>query len=320
MRRSLLFVVTLTLMLIAPPGNAQTLGFGVSITNTLVLEPVLTVSSVDIGESELSLRVAGGVSGPLELSLKAREDQSFGPLGNLSFYAEGAFRGADFQFGLGAEGVIATVAGNAALSLSTLQPGQLEAAEPYSATPNPFFGAGIEKTLKAELGLRASYRLNRTLILNATPDVYYIDGAGAGVALKTNLRFVRLIDRDDAYVYLNGHLSALDNDYGALGVGYDLNRRDLPNAQASLWLGLNADGVSLGADLELSQSFRNLGTRYSLNLNIEPFRRDVLPYRAGLNVIQAVGENELQLEFYGTLNNSFNIPLLTGKASYLWTF
>mgnify|MGYP000441838154 CR=1 FL=1 len=319
MRRSLLVFFAIVVIL-APRGTAQTLGFSVSATNTLLLEPVVTINGIDVGESELSLRLAGGVSGPLELSLKVRETQSFGPLGNLTFYSEGAFRGGDFMVGLGAEGVIATVAGKATLSLSTIEAGKLEDTERYSATPESFFQSGSDKALKAELGLSASYRLNRSLILTAAPDIYYVNDAGAGVTFKTNVRFVRLIDRDDGYIYLNGHLSALDNDYAALGVAYDLNRRGLPNLQGSLWLGLNANGIRPGAGLELSQSFRDSGTRYRLNLHVEPFRTDILPYRARLILTQSLGENEVQLEAYGTLRNSFDTPLLTGKASYLWTF
>ena len=301
-------------------GNAQTLGFSVSVTNTLLLEPELTLSDLDLGNSELSLRLAGGVSGPLEFGVSARETQSFGPLGNSTFYSEGAFREADFKLVMGAEGVIATVAGKANLSLSTLQPGMLDIAEIYSVNPNSFFRAEVSRAFKAELGLSASYRLNRTFILTAEPDFYYTDKAGTGVSLKMNARFVRLVDRDDGYVYLNGQLSALDNDYAALGAGYDLNRRGLPDLQGRFWLGLSAGGVKPGVGLELSQNFRNLGTRYSLNLNAEPFRADVLPYRAALRFAQSFGQSELQVEAYGTLKNEFDAPVFTSKLGYLWTF
>ena len=317
------FSVLLILLLTFAPASAQTLGFGLGFTSDLLLEPELTLSDVEIGESKLSLRLAGGVSGPLEFGISARETQSFGPLGNLTFYSEGAFKDAGFKVDLGAEGVIATVAGTANLSLSTVQPGSLNASELYSATPHSFLGDGKENALKAQLGLSASYRLNRSIILNAEPNISYVDTVskeGAGASLKTNVRFVRFVDRDDAYIYLNAQVAPLEGDYAALGVGYDLNRRNLPNLQGSLWLGLSADGVLPGMGLELSQTFRELGARYSLNLNAEPFRADVLPYRAGLSYTQTFGQNSVQLEAYGTLENTFDAAAFVTKLSYLRDF
>lgn len=300
--------------------SAQTLGFGVALSNTLELEPELTLSDLDVGDSDVTLRLAGGVAGPLELSLAARELQSFGPLGNLTFYSEVAFKGADFMAEVGAEGVIAQVAGQTKLGLTTLQPGDLDTAELYKPNPPRFYGSGF----KFDASLSASYRLTRTLILTAAPEFIYTDSAaqktGANVALETNARFVRLVDRDDAYLYVEGQLGVLQSNYAAFGLGYDLNRRGLPNVQGTAWLGLSADGVRPGGSLELSQSFKDLGARYSASLSAEPFRADVLPYRASLGYAQTFGKGEVQLEGYGTLDNTFSVPAFTTELSYSWTF
>ena len=278
---------------------AQTFGFGVTLSNDFLAEPDISLTNLAFSEGRLSVRLAGGVSGPLELGLSTRQTRSFGPLGNLLLLTRGDVSAEGFDFQFAAEGVIATVAAKARLSLFSADPGTFDLAEAFSASARPPLSA--VPAFGSALDLTATYRWNRTLILSAEPSLYGYDGEGVGGRLGLNARLARIVGRDDVQLLALGYLAPGDApSYAALGAAYDLNRRNWPDLLVSAWVGLGESGFAPGGRLELSQSLPP-GASYALTLGAEPYRSDALPYRATLRYTQALGPGDLETSLFGTL-------------------
>ena len=74
-------------LLFYPSTLAQSFHFGVLATNTLLIEPEIQISNLTFEDSKLSMRLAGGVSDPLEFGLGLRNTTTLGPLGNVIIMA-----------------------------------------------------------------------------------------------------------------------------------------------------------------------------------------------------------------------------------------
>lgn len=298
--------------------TAQT--FGVALSRTPALEPELTVTDLSVGTAKVELRVAGGVAGPLEFGVSARETTSFGPLGNLVVRSSAKLDSTGrFDFGLGAQGVVASVAAQAQLSLFTAEVGRFEVAEAFAEEARPFLLAA-PLDFGAALDLSASYRVSRRFIASAAPSLYFTDAAGVGGRVALEGRFVKLVGPDDLRARALVYANPAGAGFGAAGLEYSLNRRGLPNARLALWAGLNGEGLSPGANLRLSQPLKSLGASYSLLLAAEPYRTDLLPYRAAATYRQNVGPGALEASFYGTLSPRGSVPALSFRVGYSLPF
>ena len=297
---------------------AQT--FGVALSYMSTLEPSFTLTDLEIGKSKVDLRLAGGVAGPLEFSVSARETTSFGPVGNLMVRSSAKVDSTGrFDFGLGAQGVIATVAAQAQLSLFTAEVGRFEISEAYQEESRPFL-LTAPLDFGAALDLSASYRVSRRFIVNAAPSLYVTNLAGLGGRVALEGRFVKLVGPDDVRARALAYLSPAGEAFGALGVEYSLNRRNLPSGHLALWAGLNGDGISPGASLQISQTLKSLNSSYSLFLAAEPYRLDLLPYRAAATYSQNVGPGALEAFLYGTLSPRLDVPALSFRVGYSLPF
>ena len=300
---------------------AQDLTFGVSVNSDLLFEPELRLTALDFDDGKVGLRLAGGISGPVELGVTARTTQSFGPVGNIIFYGQGDVNtdGA-FQVALSAEGVIASVAASVKTSLFTTEPGAFDITEAYSADARPFLLQDGTADFGLGLALSARYRVNRSLIVSGYPEFYLSDSGGAGLRVRGEGRLVRLNGPDDLYLLGLGYLNPAGGDFAAVGAEYALNRRSFPQGSAALWLGYGPDGVLPGGSVRLEQPLRSIDARLSLALAAEPYRTDILPYRAGVEFDKGLGTGTLQAALYGTLDNEEDVPPVTFDLSYTLSF
>ena len=317
------FKVSLLLLSLVglPSTTAQTLSFGVSVNSDLFVEPEVRLTALDFDDGKLGLRLAGGTSGPVELGVTARTTQSFGPIGNIVFYGQGdvSSDGA-FQVALAAEGVVASVAASVRTSLFTTEPGAFDLTEAYQAEARPFllqegtgdFGLGVT--------LSARYRVSRSFIVSGYPEFYLSDSGGAGLRVRGEGRLVKLNGPDDLYLLGLGYLNPADGDFAALGAEYALNRRSFPNGSAALWVGYGPDGVLPGGRVRLEQPLRSIDARFRLVLAAEPYRTDILPYRAGIEFDKGLGEGTLQVALYGTLDNDEDVPPVMFDLGYTFDF
>lgn len=295
---------------------AQTFGVGLSHTPSLELD--LTLTGLDLGRSKGGFRVAGGVAEPLELSVSLRETTSFGPVGNLLVHSSANLDSTGrFEFAFGAEGVVAMVAARAQLSLFTAEVGRFELAEAFEEA-RPFL---LEPLLDfgVALDLGGSYRVNRGLIVSAAPSLYLTDAEGLGGRLALEGRFAKVLGPDDLRARALAYVSPEGEAFGALGLEYGLNRRGLPSGRLTLWAGLNG-AFAPGASLQLSQTLKAWGGSYSLLVAAEPYRLDVLPYRAALTYRQSLGPGALEASFYGTLSPRISVPAASFRLGYLLPF
>ncbi len=304
-------------LLLGGAAAAQT--FGVALSRTPALEPVVTLTDLELGDHKVDIRLAGGVAGPLEIGIAARETTSFGPVGNLTVRAAAKLDSAGrFEFALGAQGVVAAVAAQAQLSLFTAEVGRFEIGEAYNGARPFLLAAPLD--FGAALDLSASYRVSRRFIVTAEPSLYLTDAGGFSGRLALEGRFVKVVGPDDLRPRALVYFSPVGDPFGAVGAEYNLNRRGLPNASLAVWAGLNAEGLNPGASVQFSQTLKSLNASYSLTLAAEPYRTDLLPYRAAATYRQNLGAGALEASLYGTLTPRRNVPGVSFRLGYALPF
>ena len=304
-----LFVGLVITLITAGSSSAQT--FGVALSYEGALEPEVQIRDLELGAATLDLRLADGLTGPLELGAAVRFRSSFGPLGTVS-----ALGRADvdtvggFGLGIDASGALAATGLDASLDVFNRNPGAFAPTAAYTLDPRPFFPVLTENTentgVGAYLAVGATQRLGRTLLLEATPELSYQSGLGLGVGLSTRLQLRRLIDSDNGVVLLEAHTGpGAGRAFVAGGAEYQLNRRGLPSLTGALLLG--------GSDAGLRPGFRGSASgevsrvSYRAELAAEPYRITAPPYRANLALGTELGPGVVGLELGAALANDFGV-------------
>jgi hypothetical protein len=311
------FVLLLSLLTL---NQAQELGFGIFLNTDFRLEPEITLKDLDLSDVNVELRLAGGISGPLEFGAKLRQDISSGPLGNSRVQAQYDFSTlGGTQFLLQANGVIGPVAANAGWQIFNTLPGDFDFAEAFTEVRPRLAGSGMA------FDLGATYRINRTLIVSAYPSLYLVDDNGLGFRLNADLRLARLFDPNDASVLLLGYLEpGGESSFAAFGFEFDFNERSLPPIVASAWLGAGSNGFAPGLRASISQRLPDVAASYGAELGLEPYRTDIMPYRLNGYYEQELGSGSLRGDVYAALGNDDvsenSVPPLTLKVSYALPF
>jgi hypothetical protein len=311
------FVLLISVFTLA---SAQELGFGVFLDTDVRLEPEITLTDLDLSNVKVELRLAGGISSPIEFGAKLRQDSSSGVLGNSRIQAQYDFSTlGGTQFLLQANGVIGPVAANAGWQIFNTLPGAFDFAEAFSDVRPRIAGSGMA------FDLGASYRINRTLIASAYPSLYLVSGEGLGLRLNADLRLAKLFDPNDASVLLLGYLEPGDeSSFAAFGFEFDFNERSLPPIVASAWLGAGSNGFAPGLRASINQRLPDIKASYGAELGLEPYRTDIMPYRLSGFYEQGLGGGNLRGDVYAALGDDSigenSVPPLTLKVSYALPF
>ncbi len=253
-----------------PPPSAGVGGFGGS----------LRLENARVGTTRVTLGLAYDDAVQLDLGMQAND--TFGPLGNVIGEAALAVRtDGQAQGALGVRGVLGPVALGVRLSGFTAAPERFDPLALAGAT-RPLFAAGgwgVE--------LDASGRPARALIVQASPQLYLLP-SGASWRANARLRWLRAIGPHELSLRLEGYLPpAVAGGDAAIGVGFTYHRRRAPDLDGALYLGYAESGLAPGGTVSLSQA---LGPVQALvGLDAEPYRRDVPPYRAHLDLSFEVG-------------------------------
>jgi hypothetical protein len=280
------------------PGTAaaQTVGFALSYDGAL--EPEVQVRDLQAGPVTLDLRLAGGVAGPLELGAAARSRTSFGPLGTLALAGRADIdTQGGFDLYLGGSGALGPTGLGASLGVFNRNPGAFAPTSAYASPSRPFFVGGAPtgstgfQLTGFHLGVEATQRLGRTLVLEAAPSLDLLPGAGVGAALAGRLQFRRVAGNDNAVALLEARTAPAGRSFVAAGVEYQLNRRDLPAFTGALLLGYSDAGVRPG--LQVSAAGDLGRAAYRAELAAEPYRRSAPPYRANLALAAPLGPGAL---------------------------
>jgi hypothetical protein len=305
------FVLLLALTTLA---QAQDLEFGLFFNTDLRFEPEIKLTDLDMSGVDVELRLAGGVSGPVEFGAKFRQDTSFSALGNVTIEAQYDVQGfGGTQFLLAANGVIGSVAANAGWQIFNTLPGTFDFSEAFSDVRPRLEGSGMA------FDVGATYRLNRTLILSAYPSLYVVSGSGIGGRLNADLKLAKLFDPNDSSVLLLGYLEpGGDTNFVAFGFEYDLNERSLPPIAASLWLGAGSNGFAPGLRASITQRLGSSAS-YGAEVGLEPYRTDIMPYRLSGFYEQELGGGKLRGDVLAALGDE-SVPALTIKAGYALPF
>jgi hypothetical protein len=298
-----------------PLATAQDLEFGVFFNTDLLLEPEVNLTNLNMSGVRVDVRLAGGISGPIEFGAKLRQDTSFGPVGSVTIktqYDVSTF--GQTQFLLQANGVVGSVAANAGWQIFNTLPGTFDFAEAFSDVRPRLAGSGMA------FDLGATYRISRTLIASAYPSVYFVSGEGIGVRLNADLKLAKLFDPNDASILLLGYLEpGNSSSFAAFGFQFDFNERLLPPIVASVWLGAGSKGFGPGLRASISQSLKNMNAKYGAELGLEPYRIDIMPYRLNGFYEQELGSGKLRGDVYAALGDD-TVPPLTLKVTYILPF
>ncbi len=306
------FFLLLTFFTVA---RAQDLEFGIFFNTNALIEPELKLTDLDMSGVDVELRLAGGISGPLEFGAKLRQDTSFSALGNVTVQTQYDFSTlGQTQFLLAANGVIGSVAANARWQIFNALPGTFDFAEAFSDVRPRLSGNGVA------FDAGASYRINRTLIVSGHPSLYLVAGDGIGGRLNADLRLAKLFDPNDASILLLGYLEpGGDSNFAAFGFEFDFNERSLPPIVASAWLGAGSNGFAPGLRASISQRLTDMNASYGAEVGLEPYRTDIMPYRLNGFYEQQLGGGTLRGDVFGALGDE-SVPALTIKASYALPF
>jgi hypothetical protein len=266
-------------------GRAQTLSFGVGVAADAATAPAtrpwvsLQVENARVGSDRVTLGVSYDGAAQLHLGMQANE--TFGPVGNVvgegtvTVRTDGAAQGA-----LGVRGVLGPVALGVQLTGFTDPPARFD----------PLAVAGDARPDVASGGwgvsLDASGRPARTWIVQANPQLYVLPGGTAWRA-DARVRWLRAIGPHELSLRLRGYLPPGAAGDAALGVGFTYHRRRAPDLDGALYLGVGAGGFAPGLTASLAQDLGPVQAR--LDVHAEPYRRDVPPYRARLDLSFGVG-------------------------------
>ncbi len=305
--------------------QAQSLLFAVNLernSEAITTKAELVLSDLELEEVKLDARIAAGISTPLELGLGLRSNTFFGPLGNVLIGGRADLdTSGRFAAALSASGIIATVAARAELLVFNVNSSYFRPQEAFdSGLGRNYLKARLLSEIAYSLTLGASFRLDRTTVLELDPRLLYFSGGDFGAQLSGALQLRRLVERDDGAVLLLAELQP-DNErsYLASGFEYKLNRRNLSFIKGSLWLGLSEQGLQPGARLSISGSI-STATTYEFKLSAEPYRSDTLPYRAIAGLQSNTGPGELEISVFASYDDNINDGQLGLSLGYSWSF
>ncbi len=271
----LAFAALLLALAVPAAARAQTLRLGVAVGDPgIAPRASLRVENARVGSSRVMLGLAYDGAAQLDLGMQANE--TFGPLGNvvgeatMALRTDGAVQGA-----LGVRGVLGPVALGVRLSGFTDPPERFDPRMVAGAT-RPTFAAG-----GWGLALDASGRPARSWIVEASPQLYLLP-TGAAWRADARLRRLRAIGPHELSLRLRGYLPPGAGGDAAVGLGFTYHRRRAPDLDGALYLGVGASGFAPGATASLSQALGPV--QATLGVDAEPYRRDVPPYRAHLDL------------------------------------
>ncbi len=277
-------------------------------------ELTLALSGGRVGSATVSLELALRDAAQLGFSLS--ENRSFGPLGNVVFGFDLDIRtDASAQAELAARGVIGPVALRLALGAFSHDAGRFDPAAYATGVRPQLRGAGGgEGGFSVRLG--GSGRLNRSLVLEAEPELYLV-GGGAVVRLETRLRWLRAFGDNELRLLARAFSApVMDEGHVGLGVGVVLGRGRAPDWTFTASLGY-ADGMLLpGATAELVERFAG-GQVVAVMVAAEPYRRDVAPYRARASLEAGLGPGTTTLAGQAALGGvDMARPVLSLSVGY----
>ncbi len=289
--RRLALLSVLVLGLIASAAEAQTIGASVG------LGPDGATVGAAIGDLRLAavdLDVAAVVDTPsaprLGVDLQARANVPLGLIGSVVFrggaalHASGAWRGS-----LESEGSAGPLAFGVRLAGGTSARSRIAAV----ATPDELRTAPSEPpegVLRGHLALSARYRASRDLLVRVEPAITVRADDGVGrvsgrVDAAAELRDALLGGDLVARLRVVSATGAPRMGPGAVDVAIGLGRSERPRRRppwsTTLWLGAGA-GVAPGASLD--GRWRVDDATVDLVLAVEPWRRDLAPFRAAIRV------------------------------------
>lgn len=287
----------LTLLLCASAGSATAQTFTVSVgalntAGTLSPQFALALDGGRVGTTTVSLALA--YHNAAQVTLGISESISFGPLGNVILGFTTSLRtDAAAQAEVTARGVIGPVALRVALGAFTHQTQLFEPGAFTTAARPLLTGAnGTESGFSVRLG--GSGRLSRSLVLEAEPELYLLNG-GTAVRLESRLRWLRAFEDNELRASLRAYSTpTMGESHLGIGVGIVLGRGRAPDWTFTASAGYSHGRLLPGASAEIVERFPG-GQVLTLSAAAEPYRRDVAPYSAAASFEAGLGPGTLKL-------------------------
>jgi hypothetical protein len=303
-------LLLLAAIFIASTASSQTVSIGTDVTTLPTAKGFLSFEGFEVEAGEAFLHL--GYGDTLELGLRLRDRRSFGPVGTFELTFENWFNSdRRFQAGVVASGVLGRIAAEAGVHIFNTDPFTFDIESVTAASARPRFDSNH---LGGAFDAGIRYRISRHTVLVSDSSLYLVSQQVA-LRLSGELQRPRIRERDDAALVLLTFLEpGLDRGFAAVGGSYTFRRTSSPLWEPTIWLGLGSNGLRPGARLVIRQ--RAHGANVELDLALEPFRTDILPYRAQLGITQPFGDGSWRLSTSAALHRAGRDELLAFTLSY----
>lgn len=311
--------VSVTLALLASLAVAQTftveLGgvLGSSASGSAAPAFGVSLTGGRVGAATVDLAISYRDAAQLDFALS--ENRSFGPVGNVVFEFDAAVRtDSAAQAEVTARGAFGPVAMRLSLGAFSHDADRFDPLAGI-ADARPRFRDLAGSQSGYSLRLVGSGRLNRSLVFEADPELYLVEGSFAA-RTGARLRWLRAFGDNElrllAHAYSPPSAAA---GHVALGAGLVLGRGRAPDWTFAATLGY-ADGRLLpGASVELIERFAS-GQIVSLYAAAEPYRRDIAAYRAHGSFQASWGPGSMSVRAFGGDGGAFATPAYGLNVSY----
>jgi len=279
---------------------AQDLSISANASSKSDFEAEIVVDNIDLETAKVGFRLASNNAENIELGLRARQTFSWGPVGNIILNASADYSNTGlYDFSASAQGVVADVSAEIAVSYFNDQEGSFNIDDAFSLGSRPMF----PELATANFDLSAKYKIERNVILSADYNLYLLNNLFSN-RLQSELGFKKVFNKDGLGIetMIFQGKEGLAN-FALLGVNYELKHRAWPTTKISLRLGTSDgknSGVYPGLTISMNKSIRSLGAKWGALLWLEPYRTDLSPYRAKLFYEQDILGGKLSTALYST--------------------
>lgn len=271
------------------------------------LEPTLVLGDIPFGIALFGLRFATNTDRLIEFGVRLR---GVDPVGEVSREIYSLSVDTDFRELFQAELAARVAAENLALGVNVsafnVNPGDFDVRERFVGDTRPTYpDAVFADSFVAALGIDIDYQSPQAA-LSIAPTIFWVTDENLGGRILADINFPTAQLRGDSLLLLRAERQPNSiGEYGAVGLGYETGGDAFVLVRTSVWLGRNrADGLLPGGRLEIVSPESDEFVGYRFSVAAEPYRTDVVPYRATADVSFPAGPGAFELGLYSDFGSS----------------
>lgn len=271
------------------------------------LEPTIVLGDIPFGIALFGLRFATNTDRLVEFGIRLR---GVDPVREVSSEIYSLNVDTDFRELFQAELAARVAAENLALGVSVsafnVNPGNFDVRERFVENTRPTYpDAVFQDSFVATLGIDIDYQSPQAT-LSVAPTIFWVTDENIGGRILADINVPTAQLRGDSLLLVRAERQPSDfGEYGAVGLGYETGGDAFVLVRTSVWLGRNrADGLLPGGRLEIASPDSDELVGYRFSVAAEPYRTDVVPYRATADVSFPAGPGAFELGLYSDFGSN----------------